>query len=183
MKGGLIVKGTLVPFLGKSIEKILVKEGQKVKIGDVLALMSSTDRATLLDAAKLEGEENVKYWEDVYKATPLIAPIDGEVIVRAVEPGQTVTASDAVIVLSDRLIVKAQVDETDLGRIKLDQNVNIIMDAYPGINIKGHVGHIAYESKLINNEILTIGILPKAYPIFFDYHYFPENYENSEEKK
>jgi len=155
------------PIAGR-IEEILVKEGEKVKIGDILALMSSTERATLLDAAKMEGAESVKYWEDVYKATPLIAPIDGEVIVRAVEPGQTVAASDAVIVLSDRLIVKAQVDETDIGSVQVGQKAGISLDAYPEMKADGVVDHISYESTVVNNvTIYKVDIVPDKVPEVF----------------
>jgi len=148
------------PIAGR-IEEILVKEGNKVKRGDVLGLMSSTERAALLDAVYLKGEEELKYWEEVYKPTPLIAPIDGEVIVRAVEPGQTVTVNDAILVLSDRLIVKAQVDETDIGKVKLGQKAIITLDAYPDIKVEGRVDHISYESKIINNvTIYEVDILP-----------------------
>ncbi len=155
------------PIAGR-IEEILVKEGDKVKKGDVLGLMSSTERAALLDAAHLKGEEELKYWKEVYKPTPLIAPIDGEVIVRAVEPGQTVTVNDAILVLSDRLIVKAQVDETDIGKVKLGQKAIITLDAYPDIKVEGRVNHISYESKIINNvTIYEVDILPDEVPEVF----------------
>ena len=48
------------PPIDGRIEKILVKEGQKVKAGDILALMSSTKRAALLDAARLKDEKRRK---------------------------------------------------------------------------------------------------------------------------
>ncbi|MBU1043197.1 MAG: efflux RND transporter periplasmic adaptor subunit [Candidatus Omnitrophica bacterium] len=155
------------PIAGR-IEKILVEEGQIVKTGDVLALMSSTDRAALLDAAGLKDAEEVAYWQDVYKAAPLITPIDGKVIVRAVEPGQTVTTSEAVIVLSDRLIIKADVDETDIGMIKVGQKAIIGLDAYPDIKADAIVDHISYESELVNNvNIYTVEIVLEAVPDVF----------------
>ena len=154
------------PIAGR-IEKVLVMEGQKVKAGEILALMSSTERAALLDAAYLEGEE-VEYWKQVYKATPLIAAIDGEVIVRSVEPGQTVTTSDAVVVLSDRLIVKAQFDETDIAKVKLGQTAFIGLDAYPKVKVKAKVDHIAYESQIVNNvTIYEVDVLPETTPEVF----------------
>lgn len=156
------------PPINGRIEDILVHEGDKVKRGDILAWMSSTERAALLDAARAQGEEKVKYWEDVYRATPLISPIDGEVIVRAAEPGQTVTSENPVIVLSDRLIVSAQFDETDIGRIKVGQKAFITLDAYPSIKIEGVVDHIAYESELVNNVIIyDVEVLPQDIPGFF----------------
>lgn len=156
------------PPIGGRIEKILVREGERVKIGQILALMSSTERATLLDAAYSQGEEAIKYWGDVYKPTPLIAPIEGEVIVRVVEPGQTITSADAVIVLSDRLIVKALVDETDIGKVKLGQAATVSLDAYPQINSNGKVDHISYESTIVNNVIIyEVDILTDKVPDVF----------------
>lgn len=155
------------PSIAGRIEQVLVREGQKVKAGEILALMSSTERAALLDAAYLKGEE-VEYWKQVYKATPLIAAIDGEVIVRSVEPGQTVTTSDAVVVLSDRLIVKAQFDETDIAKVKLAQTAFIGLDAYPKVKVKAKVDHISYESQLVNNvTIYEVDVLPEITPEIF----------------
>jgi len=158
----------IIPPIAGRIEEIRVQEGQMVYAGDVLALMSSTERAALLDAAKLQGADEVEYWKTVYHAAPLIAPIGGTVIVRGVEPGQTVTTSNAVIVLSDRLIVKADLDETDIGAVALGQRALISLDAYPGIAVAGVVDHISYESELVNNvTIYAVDILPDEVPAVF----------------
>jgi macrolide-specific efflux system membrane fusion protein len=130
--------------------------------------MSSTERAALLDAARARGPEAMKYWEDVYKSTPLISPIDGEVIVSQDEPGQIVTSADAVLVLSNRLIVQAQVDETDIGGICAGQDVMISLDAYPEIKVNGEVDHIYYESTTVNNvTIYKVDIIPQTVPKVF----------------
>lgn len=156
------------PPINGRIEKILVNEGDAVKTGQTLAIMSSTERAALLDAAKLQGPEAIKYWEEVYKPTPLLSPIDGEVIVSKDYPGQTITSSDVVIVLSDHLIVQAQVDETDIGKIRLGQEATITLDAYPQIKIHGTVNHIYYESLIVNNvTIYQVDILPEKVPAVF----------------
>lgn len=156
------------PPIGGRIEEIKVKEGERVTVGQTLAWMSSTERAALLDTARSQGKEGLKYWQEAYKPTPLIAPIDGEVIVRSVEPGQTVTSSDAVIVLSDRLIVEVHVDETDIGKVKLGQTTIIGLDAYPQIKVKGRVDHISYESKIVNNvTIYEVDTVPENVPDVF----------------
>lgn len=158
----------IMPTISGRIERILVKEGDKVKTGQILAWMSSTERAALLDTARSQSEETLKYWQEVYKPAPLTAPISGEVIVKAVEPGQTVTSATPVLVLADRLIVKAQVDETDIGMVKVGQNAIITLDAYPEVKVKGEVDHIAYESKIINNvTIYEVDILPEEVPPVF----------------
>lgn len=156
------------PPISGRIEQILVKEGEKVNVGEILAWMSSTERAALLDTARSQGQQTLDYWEQAYRPTPLIAPIEGEVIVRAVEPGQTVTSADAVIVLSDRLIVKAQVDETDIGKVKLNQVAIISLDAYPQVKVEAKVDHISYESKVVNNvTTYEVDVLPEEVPGVF----------------
>ena len=156
------------PPVNGRIERILVKEGDEVKIGDILAWMSSTERAALLDAARGKGEQDFSYWETAYKPIPLIASIDGEVIVEKIQPGQTVTASDPVMVLSDRLIVRAQVDETDIGKISLGKKAIISIDAYPDTKINSIVEHIYYESQTVNNvTIYEVDIVPEEIPKFF----------------
>ena len=153
------------PSISGRIEEILVEEGDSVKKGDILAWMSSSERAALIDAERSQGEEALAYWEEVYKKTAIVSPIDGEVIVRAVEPGQTVTTADAVLVLSNRLVISAQFDETDIGRVRIGQTALIMLDAYPDIKIEGVVDHIAYESEIVNNvTIYDVDILPKEVP-------------------
>ena len=83
------------------------------------------------------------------------------------QPGQTITTSDAIIVLSDQLIVRAQVDETDIGKIKLGQKATVSFDAYPDTQIKAAVEHIYYESKTVNNvTIYEVDLIPQEVPAF-----------------
>ncbi|MFA4991626.1 MAG: HlyD family efflux transporter periplasmic adaptor subunit [Candidatus Omnitrophota bacterium] len=156
------------PPVNGRIEEILVKEGDMVRTGDILAWMSSTERAALIDAARAKGEDVLKYWEDAYKPIPLLAPIDGEVIVEKIQPGQTITTSDAVAVLSDRLIVRGQVDEIDIGKIKVGKRAIISIDAYPDEKVDATVQHIYYESKTVNNvTVYEADLLPEEVPGFF----------------
>lgn len=156
------------PQINGRIEEVLVKEGEEVHQGEIIAWMSSTERASLLDAARSRGQKEQEAWQDVYKPTPLIAPLQGTVIVRGVEPGQTVTMSDVVFVLSDTLLVQALVDETDIGKVRRGQRAVITLDAYPELKIPARVSHIAYESK-INNNVTTyeVDILPTFIPSVF----------------
>lgn len=154
------------PVAGRA-ESVLVEEGQAVKKGQVLAWMSSQERAALIDSARAQGEAELKRWEELYKPTPVIAPLAGTVIARNIEPGQTFTNADAVLILSDRLTVKAQVDETDLAQIKLKQNCEIRLDAYSERPIPAVVDQIAFEAKTVNNvTTYIIDVLPDKEPDF-----------------
>ncbi|NBV41683.1 efflux RND transporter periplasmic adaptor subunit [bacterium] len=130
--------------------------------------MSSTERAALLDQARAQGADAVKKWEKLYRAAPLIAPINGTVIVRKMEPGQTVSQADPILVLADELMVLVQMDETDIGRISLGQRVSIDLDAYPGKSVPGRVTHIAFEAETVNNvTVYAVEVTPERVPDFF----------------
>jgi macrolide-specific efflux system membrane fusion protein len=138
------------PISGR-LEALLVNEGDLVQKDQIVAWVSSTERATLLDTARARGEDEVKYWEGVYKAAPMVAPLGGTVIVRALEPGQTISSASAVIVIADSLIIVGQVDETDIGSISAGQLVTVKLDAYPDAVFEATVKRIAYDSKLVSN--------------------------------
>lgn len=156
------------PPISGRVDRILVREGQRVRAGAILVWMSSDERAALIDAARSQGKKSLRYWEEAYKPIPLIAPISGMVIVRSVEPGQTVSSLTPILVLSDRLIVKAEIDETDIGRVRVGQASVISLDAYPEVEVKGRVSHISYESKIISNVTMyEVDILPNRVPRVF----------------
>lgn len=156
------------PVVTGRIEVINVNEGVRVHKGQILALISSSDRAALLDAARAKGPEEVRFWEDAYKPSPVTAPLDGFIIKRDTQPGQTIDTQTPVLVMADKLIVKAQVDETDIGKIRLGQATAIVLDSYPDKNIPGIVEHIAYESQTVNNVIVyNVDVTPVTVPPYF----------------
>src|SRR6185369_15253119 len=95
------------PPISGRIEQLLVEEGQKVQAGQILAWMSSTDRAAILDAARAQGPEVFAKWQDDYKPTPVVSPLSGVVILRNVVVGQTVDSSIVVYALADVLMAYA----------------------------------------------------------------------------
>lgn len=153
------------PPINGRVDEILVKEGAEVKKGQMLLKMSSTERAAVLDAARAQGDSELRRWETYYSPAPILAPIDGTIIVKSAEAGQTVTSQDVLLVMSDRLTVKAQVDETDIRNIKLGQKADIILDAYPNDTIPGTVDRIAFDSKTVNNiTTYIVDVLPGELP-------------------
>lgn len=80
--------------------------------------------------------------------TSIIAPIDGVVIDRQIEPGQTVASGLNVAVLFtlaqdlSRVQALINVDEADIGSVKVGQPVRFTVDAYPNDNFTGQVTRI-----------------------------------------
>lgn len=152
------------PISGRA-DEVFVDEGKVVKRGELLMTMSSSERAALLDAARARGPAELKRWMELYKAAPIMAPIDGTIILRSVQPGQSFTSQDAVLVMSDRLTVKAQVDETDIAKIRLNQMANVTLDAYSDQKIEARVDKISFEAKTINNvTTYIVDVLPTVPP-------------------
>jgi len=143
----------IMPSVAGRVDKLLVEEGDVIKQGQVLAYISSSDRVAILDAARAKGADEVKYWEDAYKATPVISPLNGRVILRNIVEGQTVNTSTTLFALSDELIVIASVDEADIGRVQVGQKAACTLDAYPGSEQTGRVFQILHEGKNVNNVI------------------------------
>lgn len=145
------------PPISGRIEQLMVDEGEKVQGGQILAWMSSGDRAAILDAARAQGPDTLKRWQDDYKATPIVAPLSGTLIFRNVVVGQTVDSSSVLFAMSDRLIVLAQVDESDIGRVHVDMPARITLDAYPDVQVDGRVFDVLYEGKNVSN-VITYGV-------------------------
>lgn len=155
------------PPISGRVERVLVQEGDKIRKGQIIAWISSTERSALLDLARAKGPAEVAHWEELYKPTPLTAPITGSVISRLIEPGQSVSPQDAILVLADRLMVKAQVDETDIGKVHVGQTATFGLDAYPDKRLKARVGHIAYEAQTVSNvTIYDVHVIPEKPPVF-----------------
>lgn len=154
------------PIAGR-IDEVLVKEGEIVKKGKILAWISSTERAALLDSVRTQGAKEIKKWEELYKPTPVMAPIAGTIILRNVEAGQSFTNVDSIFTMADRLTVKAQVDETDIAQIKVGQSAVITLDAYPNNPVPGKVVHVAYDATVTNNVTTYVcDVLPDQVPEF-----------------
>src|SRR3954471_562505 len=94
----------------------------------------------------------------------IAAPIDGIVIQRSVDVGQTVAASmqapTLFIIAPDltKMQVNANIDEADVGRIRPGQHVTFKVDAYPTDTFDGTVSQIRLQSVVVQN-VTTYGTI------------------------
>jgi ABC exporter DevB family membrane fusion protein len=77
-------------------------------------------------------------------STLVEATVDGKVTRKLVEPGEAVDISMPLMILGDlqKIIVKAEVDESDVGKLSMGQKTEITADAYPGRVFPGKVYEI-----------------------------------------
>jgi len=102
-----------------------------------------------LDRAKI----NLAYAE-------ITSPIDGIVIERSVDEGQTVAASfsaPTLFVIAKNLAgmqILAQVDESDIGQIRDGQVARFTVPAYPDQNFQGTVQQIRLQPEIVSNVVM-----------------------------
>ena len=91
--------------------------------------------------------------------TQIRAPVDGIVIKRSVEPGQTVAASlqaPEMFVIARNLAdmqVETAIDEADVGRLLVGQEATFTVDAFPGKRFKGSVKQVRKAAQVVSNVV------------------------------
>lgn len=91
--------------------------------------------------------------------TTIYSPIDGIVISRAVDVGQTVAASlnapTLFTIAKDlrEMQIEAAVSEADVGGVQEGQRVDFTVDAFPNITFQGQVSQLRYEPKTNQNVV------------------------------
>ena len=115
------------------------------------------------DIAVVEAEVTMQ--ETEIQKTRILSPVDGIVLKRTAEPGQTVASSLQAPVLFTlaedltRMQVEADVDEADIGTVKTGQNAAFTVDAYPGQSFPAVIETIEYSPKTVDNVVTYKAIL------------------------
>jgi len=89
--------------------------------------------------------------------TSITSPIDGVVLTKSAEPGEVIAAGTTIVSIGDidHPWLRAYVNETDLGRVKLGTKVSLKTDSYPGKSYTGTVSFIASEAEFTPKQIQT----------------------------
>ena len=126
-------------------------------------LRSSQAQMTQAEASLNQAEVSLNH-------TVITAPIDGIVISRAVDVGQTVSASmqaPTLFVLAadlTKMKVNASIDEADVGRIRPGQVVYFTVDAYPGEDFEGRVSQVRLEPLVVQNVVTYATVIDVPNP-------------------
>lgn len=103
--------------------------------------------------------ENVQRAQTNLGYATITSPIDGTVISKSVEEGQTVAASfntpELFTIAKDlkNMQVIANVDEADIGGVAVGNRVNFTVDAYPDDTFEGVVKQVRLEATTTNNVV------------------------------
>jgi len=139
----------------KSVEaQIAVNESQ---IGNAQATVKQ--REALLKQAQVDLERTI-----------IRAPVNGTVILKNIDAGQTVAASLQAPVLFTiaqdlrDMQVEAAIDEADVGRLKVGQRANFTVDAFPRRNFEGEIRQIRKSPVNVQNVISYTVVISSANP-------------------
>jgi HlyD family secretion protein len=100
----------------------------------------------------------------------IFSPIDGVVLNRAIEEGQTVAASfntpEMFTIVNDltQMEVQTSVDEADIGQVIQGQRVEFTVDAYPDLKFEGSVSQVRLQPVTTNNVVTYVVILNAPNP-------------------
>ncbi|MGC4082661.1 MAG: efflux RND transporter periplasmic adaptor subunit [Vicinamibacterales bacterium] len=133
------------------------------------AVQSQQATVTQAQAAVTQAEASVNQSQVNLEHTVITAPIDGLVISRSVDVGQTVAASmqaPTLFVLAadlTKMQVVANLDESDVGRIRPNQVVTFRVDAYPNDTFRGTVVQVRLQPVVQQNVVTyaTVIEVPK----------------------
>ena len=157
-------------------EKTLVRKRNLAKkdmapVADLDAAQEARDTAAAsLDAARA-GVERSQATVSQAKANldycTIVSPVNGVVIDRSVDEGQTVVSSmNAVPLLKlatdlKRIQVEATVPEADIGGVKVGQRVTFTVDAHPGVKFNGEVTQVRMASST-TSSVVTYPVIIQA---------------------
>jgi HlyD family secretion protein len=142
-------------------EKNLISESERdlQQTNYELAVAEQKSSKAALDRART----NLEY-------ATIVSPIDGVVISRDVDVGQTVAASLQAPTLFtiaqdlSQMQVNTSIDEADIGQIKEGQEVLFTVDAYPDLTFEGKVKQIRLSPEIVQNVVTYQVILEVSNP-------------------
>jgi HlyD family secretion protein len=124
-----------------------------------VAVRSAEAQLKSAQATRTQSQASLSMDEVNLGHTVITAPIDGIVIARQVDMGQTVAASmsapELFIIAADltKMRVIANIDESDVGRIRPGQVVSFTVDAYPAEAFEGTVSQVRLEPVVQQNVV------------------------------
>jgi HlyD family secretion protein len=139
-------------------------ETAEVNVKSAEAQIKSSEAALVQARANLRSEDvNLKH-------TVITSPIDGIVISRNVDPGQTVASSmnapTLYVIAADltKMQVVANIDEADVGRMRPNQSVRFRVDAYPNEEFTGTVEQVRLQPTVVQNVVVYSTVIAVPNP-------------------
>jgi multidrug resistance efflux pump len=137
---------TLTPELTGKLKEWNVREGDFVKSGQVLGRQ---DVSMMVTSTAMNPQALANSADTIIAKADIKAPIDGKIVLSNVVKGQVVSPGMEIATIADtsHIYVKANIEETDIIRIKPGQKADIKLDAYAGKIFTGYVESIGQATQ------------------------------------
>lgn len=137
---------TLTPEVTGKLKNWDVKEGDYVRAGQVLG---KQDVSMMVTSTALNPQALVSSADTIISKADIKSPIDGKVILSNVVRGQVISPGMEIATIGDtsRIYIKANIEETDIVKIKPGQAVDIKIDAYSNKHFTGYVESIGQATQ------------------------------------
>ena len=135
-----------------------------------VSLRSAEAQLKSAEAQVAQAQASLNQNEVNLEHTVIRTPIDGIVTSRLVDVGQTVAASfqapELFVIAADltKMRVIADIDESDVGRIRPSQRVTFTVDAYPAEEFEGSVSQIRLEPLVTQNVVTYATVIDAPNP-------------------
>jgi len=144
----------------KEAAKARLAEGQatlRQARGNLKRIAATEKEVDVAKAGVLGAEAALELAEIQLRYTQLTAPFRGIVVSRNLEPGEVVSPGREVLSLADLSTVdlKIFVDETEIGKVKPGQDVEVKIDTFPDKTYRGQVSFISPEGEFTPKIIQT----------------------------
>ncbi len=115
------------------------------------------DQKIILNSQLKQAQESVKQLEIQKRNSYLYSPVNGTVITKNRETGETVNPGTSVVTVADlsNIYMKAFVNEAYLGKIRIGQEIDVTTDSFPGKIYKGKIYYIANEAEFTPKNLTT----------------------------
>jgi len=120
--------------------------GTPVEVENLEGSAAIADRAaSVAQVAMSQALANVRIAETALRRGVLRAPFDGILLTRTIEEGEVTAPGAPLFSIADtsRLHVDADLDEADLGRVRLGMQADVMLDAFPAVKFAGSLVEIA----------------------------------------
>jgi len=157
-KRDLAARGFLSPAEAEKAASLVRAQEQELSAGRAAIDVAIAQRRNT-EAVVRQREAAVSAARVDLDRTVIRSPVDGVVIKRSVDAGQTVAASlqaPELFVIARNLRdmqVDTSIDETDIGRIDVGQKASFSVDAYPGRRFEGIVSQLRMAATNVQNVI------------------------------
>ena len=147
-----------------------VKQLYDVKAATEASYEEALNRLAQAETALVNAKANLHQAQVNLSYAEIYSPIDGIILDRSVEQGQTVAASfntpTLFTIANDltKMQVEANVDEADIGRVRLGQQVRFTVDAYNDDTFEGLVNQIRLQPTVTNNVVTYTVIIEAPNP-------------------